>query len=174
MFNFKIAKRQIRKHTQKIFEEERSVIISSIGEEYDKKFREMKDDLNNRFTLIQATSSRLFAISIEIKEKGSGYANKLAWWFSALENCIETQDDLYIGICAEEIKKLSIILSENGEFKNTFISECQDQIRRNLTYTYNHFNEIIKKIPDSLITEKEVIKSFYDSIKDELQSDKNK
>ena len=167
IYYFKISRRQIRKNAQKIFDEERSNIISSIKEEYDKKFTKLEDSLNKRFLVIEATSSRLFAIALPDKDS-EDIANKVAWWMRALEEYIELNEGYFTNVSIEAIIELLERLNSDEILKQGYIVNNKDFIKQGFNYSYEYFIKIVNKIPDTLTDKRIKIKDFFDSIKGEI------
>jgi hypothetical protein len=161
---FKKTKDLIKENTKEIFDEERKNIISSIKEEYDKEFKELRKDIKEALTEISATSARLFATTIEDKHP----ANKMAWLVKALENYIEINQGHFITPIVQAIKHLCELLTEDDDLKKKFIGDCKKNLIDSYGYSFKYFIETINKIPDTLSDERNTIRIFFNSIKDEI------
>lgn len=166
-YSVKVARIQIKKHTKRIFKQERSSIISSIKEEYDGKFRKIREEYRKELIKITATSSRIFAITIDIGDEAA-YTNKISWWMDATEKYIITDSGYYTTISVDEIVRLTSKLESDSALKKAYISQCKNYLRQGLLYNYEYYNSIIEMIPNTLTDQRIKLKSFFDSIKDEI------
>jgi len=160
----KKTKDWVKENTKEIFNEERKNIISSIKKEYDTTFKELGKKLELEFAQIEATSSRLFSNNID----NSDPANKMAWMFSALEHYLKINSGRFITNMVNNIKLLCIHLTDEPDLKKKFIDDCKKVLIDNSKYSSEYFFEILNIIPDTLADERNVIRTFFDSIKDEI------
>lgn len=166
---FKKSKDMIKEITKEIFDEERKIIISSIKDEYDKKFKEIGEKLEEEFAHIQATNARLFASTINGDKDP---ANKMVWMFTALEYYIIIDQGNFIYTMVQGIRHLCELLTKNEELKKKFISVCNDFLNDTSRYSSEYFIEILEKIPATLTKDRSEIRTFFNSIKDEISRGK--
>lgn len=165
---FKKTKDLIKENTREIFDEERKNIISSIKEEYDTKFKEIREEQEMKFALIEATSARLFATTILDKDP----ANQMVWWFIALEKYIIINKGNFIKVCVVSIKEICNRLIKSDDLKKKFIRHCKISLVDSPAYSYEFFSEILETIPDTLTNERYEIRKFFNRIKDEISRGK--
>ena len=146
IYNIKTAKEDVKKHVERILEEQKEEYIEKIRKDY-------QDELN----VIKGDSARLFAIMTLIKETPLELVVSISWWGVAVKCYSLCAAGEYLSISVKSL--LTNIQKANNvkqEFNKLYLEMYDD---------YETINEEIDHIPDILSNEKKEIKTLLDEIK---------
>ncbi len=153
IYNIKTAKKDVKKHTEKILNKQKEIIIKKIRKDFEDELNSMKGD-----------SARMFANM----SKGEGTAwdlvTTISWWGDAVMRyslCSDRGNMLNISVDAllEDIQKANNV---KKEFKRNYLKIHDD---------YEDLKTNIDQIPDLLYDKKKEIKAWLSEIENAVPPD---
>lgn len=146
IYNIKTAKEDVKKHVERILEEQKEEYIEKIRKDYQDELNEIKGD-----------SARLFAIMTLKKETPMDLVVSISWWGVAVK-CYS--------LCADgELLSISVNSLHTNIQKANNVKQEFNKLYLEIYDDYETINEEIDHIPDILSNKRKEIKTLLDEIK---------
>jgi hypothetical protein len=147
LYNRKLAKREIIKHTNKIFATERDKLITEFAKEFESELNLMKGE-----------SARLFAINCT-GDHSNNLKNKFFWWLQCVNYYQRGGKGKAVAFATKNsLKSIKEIFEKRKKI------ECKKLILEMEEDLDKCFYNIIENIPDELHDSKVEIKKLFDKL----------
>ena len=100
IWNFIVAKKQIKNEVQEHFTQSKTDFETQISEFIKSKFLELEKSIDNKLKYNEANLARLYAVNCSNQLL---HSTSISWWLTALKSYTEINDEYFIRLSVEQI-----------------------------------------------------------------------